>query len=53
MGVRNVTVNVCQLFSGKTQSLLMDVVLGNLKKCSNILHACPFMVSYQASIKLQ
>lgn len=45
MGLRNVSVNLCNVLSGRSQSLVMDLVLTNFRKCSNVYHACPFSVN--------
>lgn len=45
LGLSNVTIDVCKVFSGKAQSIFLEMILGDLKKSTNMMHPCPFKVS--------
>lgn len=45
MGMKNITVNICEVFSGRGRSLFLELVGKEFKTCSNILRSCPYTVS--------
>lgn len=46
MGAKNITFDICQVLSGKAQSVFLDILAKDISKYSNAFHACPFTVSY-------
>lgn len=45
MGLRNVTVDICRAFSGSVQFVVLDMILEDVKRYSNLFHPCPFAVN--------
>lgn len=44
-GLKNITIDMCRYLKGIAKSQFMDMIAGNMRKYSNILHPCPFSVS--------
>lgn len=44
MGLKNITIDICRVSSGKSHSVIIDWVLDDLRKYSNILEPCPISV---------
>lgn len=49
MGLKNVTVDICRALSGHVQSLVVDIILKDIKNYSNLLHPCPFSVIIEST----
>lgn len=43
-GMSNITIDLCRFFNGKITSNLMEIIAGDLRKCSNGYHPCPYEV---------
>lgn len=43
-GIKNVTIDMCRYFKGMSSSNLMDMVIGDVRKYTNVAHPCPFSV---------
>lgn len=52
MGVRNVTIDVCRYMNGAVQSALLDIIVADLRKFTNLLHPCPYNVRIRRKISL-
>lgn len=65
MGASNISIDVCKIFSGKAQSMFVDMIAKDLQKNTNMFHPCPYQVgviskilawieiSYYSSCRLQ
>lgn len=51
MGIRNVTVNICNYMNGSMQSLILDVFLDDVKKYGNVVHRCPYTVRMSDTVE--
>lgn len=44
LGIQNVVIDFCRVVDGKASSVLMGMILRELKESSNLMHPCPFEV---------
>lgn len=44
LGAANISIDICRIFGGRTQSIFIDMILKDLKKSTNLFHPCPYKV---------
>lgn len=49
MGISNITADLCKLVAGQSHSTFFDIAAFDLERISNIMHPCPYSVSFELS----